>query len=119
MVGLFPKKYNINGRICLETMIPFGILGSLVIYIIHPNIIKLINFLPKNILIFLSIILFIIYIIDNIISLNVMNKIKNEIKKQTIDNTELIRKKVFEWIDSHSILYQHIKNAYPKFKIFK
>lgn len=27
------RKFNVNGRICLEMMIPFGILGCFVIYI--------------------------------------------------------------------------------------
>ena len=30
------KKFNINGRICLETMIPFGLLGLLAMYVINP-----------------------------------------------------------------------------------
>ena len=42
------KKFNINGRICLETMLPFGILGSLVIYVIHPFIEKTINLLGSK-----------------------------------------------------------------------
>ena len=31
-------KYNINGRICLDTMIPFGLLGLLMMYVINPFI---------------------------------------------------------------------------------
>ncbi len=112
------RKYNINGRICLETMIPFGILGCLVVYIIHPLIKNSISVLNPTLIITLAIILFIIYIVDNIISFNVMNKIKIEIKRQTLDSTEIIRKKVLDWIDSNSVLYRHIKNAYPKFKIY-
>lgn len=112
------RKYNINGRICLETMIPFGVLGCLVVYIIHPLIVNLVNILNPTLIIILSIILFIIYLVDNIISFNVMNKIKLEIKRQKLDSTEIIRKKVLEWIDSNSALYKHIKNAYPKFKIY-
>ena len=30
------KKFNINGRICLETMVPFGILGTLIVCYINP-----------------------------------------------------------------------------------
>lgn len=112
------RKYNINGRICLETMIPFGVLGCLVVYIIHPLIVNLVNILNPTLIIIFAIILFIIYLVDNIISFNVMNKIKLEIKRQTLDSTEIIRKKVLEWIDSNSALYKHIKNAYPKFKIY-
>ena len=112
------RKYNINGRICLETMIPFGILGCLVVYVIHPIIKNIVSILSPTLTITLAIILFIIYIADNIISFNVMNKIKLEIKRQTLDSTEIIRKKVLDWIDSNSVLYRHIKNAYPKFKIY-
>src|SRR5574344_2723105 len=43
------KKYNINGRICLETMIPFGILGTIVIYIINPFFLGIINKIPQDI----------------------------------------------------------------------
>lgn len=111
------KKFHINGRICLETMIPFGLLGCFVIYIVHPMIISLINLIPNWAQIILASLLFLLYIVDNIVSFHVMNKIKNEIKKQMIDNTEIIRKKILDWIDSNSILYRHIKNAYPKFKI--
>lgn len=112
------KKFNINGRICLETMIPFGILGCIVIYIIHPVVIKFVDLLGPTLMMVLATFIFIIYIIDNIVSFNVMNKIKKEIKKQAVDNTELIRKKVLDWIDTNSLLYRHIKNAYPKFKIY-
>ena len=31
------KKFNINGRICLETMVPFGILGTLIVYFMNRN----------------------------------------------------------------------------------
>ena len=27
------KKFNINGRVCLDTIIPFGVLGMVIIYI--------------------------------------------------------------------------------------
>lgn len=111
------KKFNINGRICLETMLPFGILGCTVVYLIHPLIIRFINIFSSTLTIVIAVIIFITYLVDNIISFNVMNKIKIEIKKQTSDNTELIRKRVIEWIESNSKLYHHIKNAYPKFKI--
>ena len=111
------NRFNINGRICLETMLPFGILGTLVVYFIHPNIEKIINLFSQNTIIKISIFIFIIYLIDNIISFNVMNKIKNEIKKHKADNTELIRKKVFSWLENNSVLYRHIKEAFPKFII--
>ena len=32
------NKFNINGRICLETLIPFGFLACFLVYIINPFI---------------------------------------------------------------------------------
>ena len=113
------KLFNINGRICLQTMLPFGILGTLVIYIIHPLIVKFIALFNPILIMIIAIILFILYLTDMIISFNVMNKIKNQIKNQKTDNTEKIRKIVLKWIDSNSALYRHIKDAYPKFKVSK
>ena len=111
------NKFNINGRICLETMIPFGLLATLIVYIIHPVIKKLVLLINPMIRLILTIILLIIYIVDNIISFNVMNKIRKEIKKERKDATEDIREKVIKWLEENSIFYRHIKSAYPKFKI--
>ena len=111
------RKFNINGRICLETMIPFGILGTIVVYFINPLFLKLINVFSPLFRTILTIIILIIYIVDNIISFNVMAKVKAEIKRQRTDNTELIKKNIIEWLEKNSILYKHIKNAFPKFKI--
>lgn len=113
------KKFNINGRVCLETMIPFGILGCLIVYLVHPLVVNLVGLLNSTLMLIIAIILLVVYIIDNIISFNVMNKIKGEIKRQNIDNTEVIREKVLNWLDNNSILYRHIKGAYPKFKIYR
>lgn len=111
------RKFNINGRICLETMLPFGILGTTVVYLIHPIVINFVNLFGTKIIIIISSLLFFIYLADNIVSFNIMSQIKNEIKKNKMDNTELIKKKVSKWIENHSILYRHIKEAYPKFII--
>ena len=111
------RKFNINGRICLETMLPFGILGCLVVYVLHPLIEKLVLLINSKLLIIIAIFLFIIYLVDNIISFNVMSKIKNQIINKKIDSTEAIRKRVIKWIESNSYLYNHIKNAYPHFII--
>ncbi len=113
------RKYNINGRICLETMVPFGILGTFCYYFLNPLLVKLITIIPENTQLILAIILLIVYVTDNIISFNVMSKIKDNIKFQKRDDTEKIRKNVLKWIEKNSIFYRHIKEAYPNFKILK
>lgn len=99
------KKFNLNGRICLETMIPFGILGSLVVYIINPFIVFIIDKIPNIILNTISITIFILFTIDLLFSLITTYKIKNNIKSNK-DETEQIRKEVLKFITNHSFLHK-------------
>ena len=41
------RKFNINGRVCLNTIIPFGLLGMFIIYISNPFLISKIQLLPE------------------------------------------------------------------------
>lgn len=112
------KKFNINGRICLETMIPFGLLASLIIYVLHPAVIKLVNLLSPESLVIIASILFVIYIIDNIVSTYILFKIKGKIKSERKDNTEKIKQYIEKWFQDNTVLYRRIKNAFPKFQVF-
>lgn len=89
------NKFNINGRICLETLIPFGIISVLVICFVNPWIFDKLYMIPQQILNYIVICLLLIYVIDSIISLNVILKFKN-LSKQEKDNTEEISRKVRE-----------------------
>ena len=111
------KKFNLNGRICLDTMIPFGILGCLVVYIIHPFVISLVNLIPNTLLNVLAGAILILFIVDNVISFIVTFKIKNHIKDNNKDNTEYIREEVLKWINNNSILYRRLKTSYPNILI--
>ena len=42
------KKFNLNGRICVNTMIPFGILGMIMMYVFNPLVFKFYNYLNIN-----------------------------------------------------------------------
>ena len=110
------KKININGRICLDTMIPFGILGVLVVYFINPFINKLLLKIPINILNILFYSLLIIFVIDFIISFVIIFKFKNTLKKTEKDSTEEISNKVKEVFLSKGLLYRRLVKAFPDFK---
>lgn len=87
------KKFNINGRICLETLIPFGIAGVLIICFINPIFINLINILPEIIVHFLCGGLIAIFLVDLIISFTIISNLKNtanEIDLSEDDDTENI-----------------------------
>ena len=110
------KKFNINGRICAETMIPFGLLGLLVIYFLNPFLIKQIDKVDPNVLNIISIIILIIFILDLIISFTIIFNFKSTIKKTEKDSTEEITKKVKEIFLSKSILHRRLVKAFPDLK---
>lgn len=110
------KKFNLNGRICLETMIPFGILGCFTVYIVNPMVLYIVNLIPNNFINIIAIIIFILFITDFTISIIVTFKIKDKIKNSG-DETEYIRKEVLTWINKNSYLYKRLKNSYPSILI--
>lgn len=108
---------NINGRVCLETFIEFGLAGTLGLYFLHPFVSKILLSFSNKIIYILALILFTILLSDIIISFNVLNKIKKKIKKESKDNTEEINKKVLNFLKSNNYFYRRIRSAFPKFKI--
>ena len=107
------NKYNLNGRICAETMIPFGLLGMFVIYILNPLLIKLLSYVPSNIIMIVSIILVIIFIIDYIFSFNIILGFKGTLLKLEKDSTEEITRKVKDKLLKGNYLNKRLIKAFP------
>lgn len=106
-------KYNINGRICLETAIPFGIGALIIMYIVHPCILFTLGMLSDSTIIIISCIVFVIFLVDNVISFNVISKFKNTQLKLKKDNTEEITAKVRNYLMEQSKLTKRLSNAFP------
>lgn len=111
------KKYNINGRICAETMIPFGILGLVMIYLINPVLLKLFSFITFNTLHKVSLVIMIIFVLDCLISLFTLINIKSDIKFYEKDNTAEIASKIKDFLFNKNWSYRRILNAYPNIKL--
>lgn len=116
------KKFNINGRICLDTMIPFGILGVFIMYVSNPFFMGIYNDIPEIWLHTISGILFILYIIDNIVSSRIISSIHVE-EEKVADNTEEITNeiatKIKQLLKQKSWLHRRLVNAYPNFRFEK
>ena len=109
------RKFNINGRICLENLIPFGIGGCIIVYIINPFLLGIIDFVPDIIMHILLTFLLIGYITDLIVSLKIILNLKI-VKKELKDNTDEISEKVKKIILRKSRLYRRLVNAFPRIK---
>ena len=113
------KKFNINGRICLEYAMLFGIGGTLIMYFINPMMINIMDATSSTVIKVLAIILFIIYMIDNIISYIVMFKFRSTVSKLTKgDNTEEITKIIKDKFKSLSWLNKRLTEAFPNLKAY-
>ncbi len=116
------KKFNINGRICLDTMIPFGILGVFIMYVSNPFFMDIYNNIPEIWLHIIAGILFILYIIDNIVSSRIISSIHVE-EEKIADNTEEITNeiatKIKQLLKQKSWLHRRLIEAYPNLRFEK
>ncbi len=110
------KKFNINGRVCLVNSMYFGILGCLLVHWVNPFFKSLLLTIPSIILNISGLFLFAIFIIDNIISFNIISKFKVATDTVRKDNTEEITEKIKGILEQKSILYKRLLHAYPNMK---
>lgn len=117
------RKFNINGRVCLNTIIPFGILGMLIMYVSNPFFLDKLNNLSELMLNIIFYALAFIYVVDNIISLSTILGIRTTTtivnRANREDNTEEITKKVREILLEKSFVHRRLVNAYPKLQVIK
>lgn len=111
------KKYNINGRICLNTMLPFGILGTLIMYLVNPMLTNIVKSIPYNNLKIIAIVTFMLYLIDNIASFGIVAKFSKNIKNIKKDSTENIKKYTKKLLESKNIFNRRLINAFPNVKL--
>ena len=94
------RKFNINGRVCLETLIPFGIAGTVLLKYANPFILDNLSKIPQNTLNLILIWLIVIISLDTVISFVVIGKFTKtakEVEKEAVkDNTEEISNMVKE-----------------------
>jgi len=110
-------KFNINGRICLETMFLFGIAGVLIINVFNKFVLKLFDLIPSDIRLQATIVPLVIFTIDVIFSFNIMAKIKDismSYRKEIKDNTDEITEKIRATIMEKSLPYRRIIRAFPQ-----
>ena len=123
-------KFNIKGRVCLKNSIYWGILGVLLILVIHPLIERFTNLIPTDILIYINIILSIAIGTDVIITIFRIMVIDKKIT-EIFELGETIKEKLMELKNSEAIEKTYKENIQKlidelkakqtvlKFKIYK
>lgn len=107
-------KYNINGRVCLDTMLPFGIIACIVLYLLHPFVMSIINSLSDKSLTIISTSLFVILLTDIVLSFNIVNNFKKTIKSVSLEDcTDDINKYIRELLFDKSLFHRRLLKAFP------
>ncbi len=111
------RKFHINGRVCLENGIYFGIGAILLIRYIHPWLVKGLLSLSPVFVTILGCVLFIILMIDFVLSTHLTFQLKSDVYHFKMnDSTELLKKEIKKRIQGKSILRKRILTAYPRLK---
>lgn len=112
------KRFNINGRICLETMIPFGLFGLFIMYVSNPFFLTLLEKLPLVLLYVFAFILFFVMFIDSCVSLKIMSTLQNISSEIRTDSTEKITQQVRkEIMKRNKVLQKRLIQAFPKLEV--
>lgn len=110
------KRFNINGRICLETMVPFGLGACLIDRIINPFLFKILGYMNNTLSTVLFIVLLTIVLVDVVFSIIFVSKISKVQKNTKVDTTEELKAKMIEFITSGRTFYKRIFDSFPDLK---
>jgi uncharacterized membrane protein len=109
-------KINLNGRVCLETMLLFGISGIVLIKVFKPLNTLLLNIIPNNIKVFVSIVFIIVLLIDLFFSIKVINFLKNNNLIKVTDCTKEVNQKIKDILSKGGYLPKRLLKSFPLLK---
>lgn len=114
------RKYNINGRICLQNSFAFGILSLFIIYAVTPGFYFLFSLLPFKVWVILAIIFTVIFVLDVIYSVIIAYNLRNriiiveELKNEKIALIPVIfEKRLKESIEGFKMFPKRLLKAFP------
>lgn len=101
------RKFNINGRICLETLLPFGIAGIITVCFTNPFFIGIYNKLPELVHHIISITLLVTVAIDCIVTCYILSGLKTaEADLSSADDTENISSYLQEQAETMAMQFE-------------
>ena len=112
------KRFNLNGRICADTLIPFGLLGLIMVYWGKPTLFGLFALLSESALEIICISLLALMMIDCAVSTWALIRIRMGAENVEGDSTETITAAVRTLLQRESILVRRTLHAFPDARIY-
>lgn len=111
------QPFNLNGRICLFTLLAFGVLGVFVIKLANPFFLSVLTNWPAPVVMFSALFVFLLLITDLIISLRLILHFRVAASTTNIDATEEITKNIRALFSEHGKLSRRLVRAFPELKV--
>lgn len=111
------RRFNLNGRVCANTLIPFGLLGLFLVYVAKPFFFGLYGQLNGTVRDVLCYGLLALFAADTAVSANVMGKIRSTASNVRGDSTEAITRAVHAALAKDSPLARRLLHAYPHVRL--
>lgn len=108
------KKFNINGRICLENGVLFGLGGVVIVKVVNPIFQRTLSLISEPIIIIVGIFLSLVFIVDLGMTIYIMVRLKINTSKYTNkDATLAIKKEVRKALAKHATLTTRLIQSFP------
>lgn len=112
------KKFNLNGRVCADTLLPFGLLGLLLVYAITPVMFSCFDLLSETMIQIICLSLSLLFLVDIAISTTTLVKIRVHAGKLDGDSTEKITNEVRSVLAEKSALVRRMMRAFPEARLY-
>ena len=112
------KKFNLNGRVCADTLLPFGLLGLLLVYAITPVMFSCFDLLSETMIQIICLSLSLLFLADITISTTTLVKIRVHAGKLNGDSTEKITNEVRSVLAEKSALVRRMMRACPEARLY-
>ena len=111
------KRFNINGRVCIENGVYFGLGAILLVRYIHPFILTKLDLLSPKTIGIIGTVLLVIILSDLIWSTYIILQLKLDVDLYSkMDATKIVKAEIKKNMTRHSILRKRIIDAYPAMK---
>lgn len=107
------RAFNLNGRICAESVLSFGVIGVLILKIINPSLLALYNAMPQLALYLIAGLLAAWLIFDILLSLWLMLGVRVTVGTVQRDATDEIAERVHELLTGKGKLNRRLVKAFP------
>ena len=112
------KRFNLNGRVCANTLIPFGLLGLLMVYFVRPWLFARFAQLSPQWLYGLSGGLTAVLLTDTAVSALTLVRIRKGAANAAGDSTEAVTAAVRAMLAQESALVRRTLRAFPESRIY-